>query len=70
MFNKTHGHGRFLYVDIIIKVLCSVRVSHPKSEEEKWKAEKWSVHTKMKELKAEKQCLANEKEHQKKGIDN
>ena len=35
MFNKTHGHGRFLYVNVIIKVLCSVRVSHPKSEEEK-----------------------------------
>ena len=62
-------------------MMPSVRVSYSRytevlkekrlkcSEEEKRKAKKRSVNSRMKELKAKKQSLADETEHQKREID-
>ena len=77
VYDGIHNQCGVLNVDITEEMVRSVRVSHSRYteslkekrlkyyEEEKGKAKKRSINSRMKELKAKKQCLADETAPQK-----
>ena len=81
VYDGIHNQGGALNVDITKEMMRSVSVSHSRytealkekrlkySKEEKRKAKKRSINSRMKELKAKKQHLSDETEHQKREID-